>query len=487
MHTATISPPIHKGIRIVNRPDLENVMRLDRSVFPMLDSMERTGMRIDPSKLVALRERCTTNMEALAAKAEQQTGKWINIASGDQLADMLFKHLKLKQNGREKWTKSRERLATDADVLKAMVGQHPVVKTYLDWKKLEKIKSTYTDSLIAKTGPELFWRIHTDISSITADTGRLASSNPNLQNIPTRTEEGKLVRDSFIPANGHALGTVDASQIEMRMNAFDSQCVNMMDFFHRKEDFYWGTAELMYRRKFPAELRSCKCPHDEETKKIKHVQGCPTVIDAPGEVFHGMTFKKWYRDICAKITALMVGYDASAGGLYDQFQAWGVPGWTEELCQKAINDYFKGYPELLARKKVHVKRAIRHGFVWDLGGRVRWIPQMKSVHKRIVAEGQRQAGNLAGQGGAAFIIKLWMAIIWDTIAEYYMSFGLKFLMQIHDELLVEGPRDVVADFLGDAKEIMCHMLDGFEQWFNVPLDGSIAVGDVGGSWASLDK
>lgn len=484
MHTATISPPIYAGIRIVNRPDLENVHRLDRAAMPMISVMERNGMKIDPDRLRRLRVVCTDEMETLAAKVEELSGKRINIASGDQLADLLFTHLKLKQNGREKWTKSRERLSTDADVLKAMVSQHLCIKPILDWKEREKIRSTYTDSLIAQADEG--WRIHTDISSISTDTGRLASSDPNLQNIPTRTTLGKLVRDAFIPEPGMALGTVDASQIEMRMNAFDSQCTAMMGFFQRKEDFYWGTAELMYRRTFPSELRKCGCAHDDDGK-VKHVQGCPTVIDAPGEVFHGMTYKKWYRDICAKITALMVGYDASPGGLYDQFLAWGVPGWTEELCAKAIIDYFKAYPELLARKKVHVKRAMRYGFVWDLGGRVRWIPQMKSVHKGVVNEGMRQAGNLAGQGGAAFIIKLWMAIIWGEIGPYYQRHGLKFLMQIHDELLVEGPRQVVEDALNDFLVIMRTMLSGFEPWFNVSLDGSVAVGDVGGSWASLDK
>lgn len=457
-------------------------MRVDRGVMPMLSLMERTGMRIDPSHIAKLKVQLLSEMEALAAKVEMLSGKSINIASGDQLSDLLFNHLKLKQNGREKWTKSRERLAADGDVLKAMLSQHPCIRPILDWKEREKLRSTYTDSLVAKADENL--RIHTDISSISTDTGRLASSNPNLQNIPIRTELGNEIRNAFVPENGLILAEVDASQIEMRLNAEDSQCVNMMGFFHRKEDFYWGTAGLMYKREFPQEMRSCKCPHDATTKKIAHVKDCPTIIKAPGEPFDGMTYKKWYRDICAKVTSLMVGYDASAGGLYDQFLAWGVPGWTEELCAHAIIDYFAGYPELLARKKVHTKRAMRYGFVWDLGGRVRWIPQMKSVHKRIVNEGMRQAGNLAGQGGAAFIIKLWMAILWAD-SDYWTKHGLKFLMQIHDSLLVEGPQQVVTDWAHEACDILGTFIEPYTKWFSTPLAGSIGLGEIDAPWGSL--
>lgn len=483
MHTATISPAIFKGIRIVNRPDLENVMRLDRGPFRMIGQMERNGMRISPPHLRMVHARCTDEMETLAAKVEQQTGKRINLGSGDQLADLLFKHLGLKQNGREKWTKSRERLAADSDVLKAMVSQHPAIRTILDWKEREKLRSTYTLSLIAKVDDDD--RLHSDISSTRTDTGRLASSNPNLQNIPTRTDLGREIRNAFIPRAGNVMGSVDASQIEMRMNAHDSKCKNMMRFFHEGEDFYWGTASLMYRREFPKELRSCKCPLDSNGKKVIHVPACPTVIVAPGEVFNGLTYKKWYRDICAKVTALMVGYDASAGGLYDQFLAWGVPGWSEDLCAKAIIDYFKGYPELMTAKKVHHQRALRYGFVWELFGRIRWIPQMRSVHKRVVGEGQRQAGNLAGQGGAAGVIKLWMTILWESFI-YWERHGLEILMQVHDELLVEGPKQVVLDFLNEARETLRHMFDGLEQYYTVPLDGSIGIGDLGTPWGGID-
>lgn len=482
MHTDTISPPIYNGIRIVNRPDLENVMRLDRSVMTMASAMERHGLKIDPGHITRLHTQLTQEMESLEAKVADLTGKRVNIGSGDQLASLLFDHLKLKQIGsRERLTKSKVRLSVEGDIIKAMVSLHPCIRPILEWKEREKLRSTYTLSLLAQADSKS--RIHTDISHTTADTGRWTSSKPNLQNIPIRTDLGNEIRNAFIPERGMCLGSVDASQIEMRLACQDSQCENMMEFFVNGEDFYWGTASLMYHKEFTPDMRSCKCPKDSKGKSI-HVYQCPTLIRAPGEAYDGMTNKHWYRDICAKVTALMTNYDSSAGGLYDQFLAWGVPGWTEPLCERAIRDYFAAYPELLIQKKVHHRRSDRYGFCWELGGRIRWIPQLKSVHKRIVNEGLRQAGNMPMQGGAAFIVKLWMAIIWDRFP-YWAKHGIKILLQIHDELLAEGPKQPLQDFLEEAAETLRHMMDQFYKWFNTPLGASVGMGEVDAPWGSL--
>lgn len=460
MQTATISPPLcGTKIRITNRPDLENVSRLDGAAMPMLCAMERTGMRVDRAYSVVLHSKLTGIMAAKEAEVYKLGGKKFSIGSGDQLADYLFKHLKLKQNGREKFTKSRKRLAADSDVLKAMVSSHSSIKPILDWKECEKLRSTYTHSLVTKADSDD--RIHTDIGSTTAATGRLTSSNPNLQNIPTRTELGSEVRNIFIPSPGNELGTIDASQIEMRMNAHDSQCGNMMDVFWRDDDFYWDVAEGVYRREFSKAYRE---------KGI--VEDGPMV---------GQPYKKWFRQN-AKIVALMTGYDASPGGLFDQFLSWGVPGWDEPKCATAILNYFKRYPEILQRKKVHAGRCYRYGLVWDMWGRVRWIPQVKSCHRWVVSEGLRQAGNLAGQGGAAGVIKLWMAVLWRSrIVQALVRDGLKFLIQVHDELVVEGKRRVVQAFLEFAQHTLRNLLTPYD-YYSVPLDGNFAIA---GRWGEL--
>lgn len=453
-----ISPRLINGVRIVNRPDPQNCWRLDRGCLPMISEFEKQGMRIDKSHLTKIHDQCAVEMADLAAKFSSLVGKTINIGSSDQLSDVLFKHLKLKNPGREKWTKNRSRLAADADVLKSMVSCHPCIKIALDWRERQKIKSTYTLSLAAQADDND--RIHTDISTTTTGTQRLASRYPNLQNIPIRTALGREIRNAFVAAKGNKIGSVDASQIEMRMSAVDAQCKNLLTCFWSWDDVYWHTAELTNHREFTKQQR-------ESDEKC-----CGPNND--------LTYKKWYRQN-AKVTALMVGYDSSPGGLYDQFLSYGIPGWTEDLCAKEITNYFVSYSELLQRRKVHHKRTYRYGLVWDMWGFVRYVPQVKSQFRGTVNEGLRQAGNLAGQGGAAGIIKLWMAAIWSRYVSYWRKHGVRLLMQVHDELVAEGPEQVLNDFFAWCKDLLLGLLP--YEFFNCPLESNYGIAD---SWGVAD-
>jgi DNA polymerase I len=436
--------------------------------MPMVAEFERVGMRIDKSHLIKVHGQATADMETLAAKVRDLTGERdLNLGSPAQLSNLLFNVLRLKNPGREKWTKNRSRLAADADVLKAMLACKPtptcsepanVIRAILDWRERDKIRSTYTYSLIAKCDEDD--RLHTDVSMTRTGTQRLASSDPNLQNIPIRTPLGREIRNAFIAARGNKIGSVDASQIEMRMNAVDAQCRNMLLCFWGQEDVYWQVAELTTHQEF------AKAQRESEEKCC-----------GPG---NGYTYKKWYRQN-AKVTALMVGYDASAGGLFDQFLSYGIPGWTEDLCAKAIIDYFAGYNELLVRRKEHHKRAFRFGRVWDMWGFTRPIPQVKSCYRGTVNEGLRQAGNLAGQGGAAGIIKLWMAVVWDEYVRYWRRHGIRMLMQVHDELVAEGPAQVLEDFFRYCAKVLRNLLP--YDFFNCPLDANYGIAD---SWGVAD-
>lgn len=470
MHTATISPPLHGlGIRIVNRPDLENVRRLDRAPMPMIADMQRSGIRVDPGALISLNTKLTTQMGELDRHVEGLTGVKVNLGSGDQLAWLLFKHLKLKQNGREKWTRSKKRLAADSDVLKAMVSQHPAIRPILDWKEREKLRSTYTLSLAAKRDSES--RIHTDFGTITAETGRLTSTDPNLQNIPVRTKLGQEIRAAFVSRPGNVMGSVDASQIEMRQNAHDAQCPALMDIFWSFQDVYWATAELMYKRVF-----------SEDERKNGIVESGAA---------EGLSYKAWFR-FNAKTTALMTAYDTSPGGLYDQFLITSPEAWQaasqeegEAACALIIKEYFTVFKEILTRRAVHHRRAFKYMMAWDMWGRIRWIPQVKSVLRWVVSEGLRAAGNLAGQGGAAGIMKLWMALVQrDLVEAKYGRHGLEVLVQVHDELVVEGKRNVVQDFLEDAADILCNMFvsSQYQEYYSVPLGADFKVGE---KWSDL--
>lgn len=464
---------LYKGICIPNRPFPENVARLDMACLPMLSAMESNGMMVDKSYMGDLYKRITGEMGTLAADVEKLAGYSINLGSGDQLADLLFKKLRLKQAGREKWTKSKARLAADSDVLRGMISQHPAIPVIIKWKEHEKLRSSFTLSLIDQADENN--RIHCDLNHTGPETGRLSCSEPNLQTIPIRTMLGREIRNAFVPTKGNHIGTVDVSQIEMRTMCHDAKCSNMMELFWQWEDLYWGVAEGMYKRKFNAEDR-------------KHG------IDGGS----GQTYKNFYR-FNAKTTALGVTYDISPEGLVDLFLSADPPAiyfltggdsvWdydkhynkAVEICGQAIRDFFDGYPEILSRRREHHRRARMHGFVWDLWGRIRWIPQVRSTHNWVVGEGLRAAGNMAGQGGAAGVIKLWMAKLWDRIDEYWGFMGLLPLMTVHDELVVEGPKQVVVDFLEEAKYTIRNLIP-YVDLFCVPLE---ADSDVGERWGSL--
>lgn len=472
---------IRKNILLCNRPNPGNALRIDMCCLPMIASMERNGMGIDRGFMEELHGKITGEMEGLEAKVEKLCGYSINLGSGDQLANLLFVKLELKQQGKERMTKKRTRMAVDSDVLKAMISQHACIKPILDWKEREKLRSTYTYNLISQA--DEYGRIHPSIIHTGPETGRVACKAPNLQNIPVRSKLGQEIRNAFIPSRGNVIGTVDASQIEMRVQAIMSVCRNMLEkVFWIGEDLYWRTAELMYHREFTQEQRKSEI-----------------------EPITGLSAKDYYR-FNAKTTTLGVSYDIGPDGLVDQFLTSGALAFLTEgdyvydsdkklvwdykrhypnalaKCTQAIKDFFAGYPELLVMRRVYHRMAHINGYVCDLFGRIRWIPQVRSVHKWIVAEGLRAAGNMPIQGTAAGIVKLWMAVIWDRIEEYWGKRGIKVLMQIHDEILVEGPKQAVQDFLAECGKLLGELIP--LEYFNVLLESSFGIGD---RWGLVPK
>ncbi len=432
-------------------PDPANIRRLDMSVLPILQCMETTGIRIDRQHIKDLHVKLTDEMGNLQAEVTKLTGYDINLGSGDQLSDLLYTKLGLRQAGKEKWTQSKARLSADSDVLKAMISKHPAIPVILQWKVREKLRSTYTYNLIQEA--DEYDRIHCDFSYISTETGRLACKSPNLQTLPSRTKLGKEVRKAFIPSKGNIIGTIDAAQIEMRTMAVDAMCRGLLEIFWNWGDLYWGVSEAVYKREFTEDER-------------KHG------ID-PGS---GLSFKDYYR-FSAKTTALGVTYAISELGLVDLFLSSEPPmipfltggGTTWDYdrdydaavgrCRQTITDFFNAYFEILDRRREHHRRARVHGCSWDMFGRHRWIPQVHSQHNGVIGEGLRAAGNISGQGSAAGIVKLWMAVVWDRIQAKWGRYGIKPLLTVHDELCVEGPEgDAVPDFLAECAKILSNLI-----------------------------
>lgn len=462
------------GVLLVKHPDPANVMRLDHAILPALSAMERNGMPIDAGRIGTLRTRLIEEMGQLQTKVEDMTGYTdVNISSPDQLAELLFKRMELKQAGsKEKWTKSKTRLAVDSDVLKGMISQHAVVKVILDYSERKKLLGSFTTSLLAQADDNS--RVHSEFNHCVAETGRLSCSNPNLMQIPTRTALGRLVRDAFVAPKGKILGTCDMSQVEMRHAAEDAKCPNLMRVFSDKDDLYWDYASRMYKRVFTKEDR--KHGIDDDT---------------------GLSLKAVYRQN-AKVAALGTIYDITPEGLVDQFLSFdavrfltdGDPVWNHDKyheralanCTWAIQQFFEAYPELLTRRREHHRRAMRWGMSWCCFGRQRWIPQVKSVHRWIQQEGLRAAANHPIQGGCAGIMKLWVACVYKRIEEYWGKKGVEPLMVIHDEILTAAPKSVMEDFLPEAAGILKELLP--PEFYATPLSSSYGMAE---SWGTLEK
>lgn len=458
-------------VLLVSHPDPANVMRLDHAILPALSAMERNGMPIDAGRIHDLKTRLITEMSEIHANVEKTTGyTGINLASPDQLSELLFVKMKLKQAGsKEKWTKSRARLAADSDVLKGMISQSPVVKMLLDYGERKKLLGSFTNTLLAQADEN--GRIHSQFNHCRAETGRLTCSNPNLMQIPTRSKLGKLVRAAFVAPKGKLLGTCDMSQVEMRHAAEDAKCPNLISVFERNEDLYWDYCQRMYKRTFTKQERE---------------HGFDPVTKVPYSALRQN----------AKVAALGTIYDISPEGLVDQFLSFdaipfltnGDPKWDHDKyheialqnCTWAIKEFFNAYPELLVRRREHHRRCHRFGMSWCCFGRQRWIPQVKSVHRWIQSEGLRAGANHPIQGGCAGIMKLWVSCVYERIRTFWSKWDLEVLNVVHDELIVAAPKDVLEDYLPEAADILKNLLP--PEVYTTPLRSKYGIGY---SWADL--
>jgi DNA polymerase-1 len=310
------------------------------------------------------------------------------IGSPQQLAEVLFVKLGLSRKRRGKTG-----FSTDARVLQAIRDEHPIIPKIERFRELTKLVQTYLDALPAWIGPD--GRLHTTFLQTNAATGRLASINPNLQNIPIRTETGRVIRECFIAEPGNVLISVDYEQVELRVLAHIANEQVLRDIFLRGEDVHTETASKVF------EL-------------------------PPERLDHGMRSK-------AKMVNYGIVYGLSAYGLADRLQ---IP---QEEAQEFIDRYLERFPAVAQFMKDAVEQAEQHGYVSTLFGRRRQIPEIRARNWQTRKLGERLAVNSVIQGTAADIIKVAMVRTHHALA----AEGLKtrVILQIHDELLAEGPAE----------------------------------------------
>lgn len=381
-------------------------------MLAVVKEMMATGMRVDLEALNSLSTHCITLMQEQADKVASIAGYGFNPNSDTEVRKYVYGTLGFKPT---KLTKeSREASTNDKELSKV---NHPVIKPILEYRKIAKVRDSYAEKLpkyavLDNNGNHI---IHCTIRLTGTDTGRLKVSDPPLQTLPVRTELGKRVRHAFLARPGCVMVFVDLSQIEMRGLAHESKCRNLIQLFNSGGDIHTDTATKV----FGVSREEAKL--DKYRKPIKNVN-------------------------------FGVVYGISAQGLYNLMVENEVEGWSLDDCDRLITDYFKLYPEIRTYTQETIAYAIRNGCVRDMFGRRRIIPEIKSPFEWVRQEGFRQAGNGPIQMGAQGILKL------ATNRMYHerQTLPFKFLMQIHDELVVECPEELADEVAGFVKHYMEH-------------------------------
>jgi DNA polymerase-1 len=366
----------------------EKILReIEGPLLPVLVGMEMEGISVDPRALGSIGVELQQQIDELAKSIQHHAGRPFNIASPKQLGEILFDQLGLADKAKK--TKTGQ-YKTDEQTLATLEGKHPIIADILAWREATKLKSTYLDALpnhiVRETG-----RIHTHFHQLVAATGRLASSDPNLQNIPVRSEAGRKIRKAFVPRAGCTLLSCDYSQIELRVMAALANDATMIEAFRNKADIHTITAAKVF-------------------------------VVEPDDVTSAMRRT-------AKMVNFGIIYGISAFGLS---QRLAIP---RAEAASIIEAYFREYPAIKDFMELTVAEARETGYVETLSGRRRYFPDLNSGNQNIRGNAERAAINTPIQGTAADMIKLAMIRIDALLRE--MSYQSRMLLQVHDELVFD--------------------------------------------------
>ena len=394
----------------------------------ILQSMEAAGIAVDSHVLAELHDSLAERAGRLEAEVHDHAGREFNVGSGKQLQEVLFVELELPRT-----KKIKTGWSTAHDELMKIAGQHPIVEAVLEWRECSKLLSTYVDALPPLVDDET-GRIHTTLSQTVAATGRLSSSNPNLQNIPVRTAEGREIRRAFVAGEDYETFLVaDYSQIELRVMAHLSQDDGLLDAFRSQEDIHATTAAKVF-----------DLPLDDVDSTLR---------DRAKAVNYGLA------------------YGLTPYGLSQQLQI--EPGEASEIVD-AYMDRFPGISQFLTAA---VEQARRDGFTTTMFGRRRYLPDLLSGNRNRREMAERMALNAPIQGTAADIIKLAMIAVEEGLAE--LGGRSRQLLQVHDEVMLE----VAPGELDDVQAMVVERMAGVAE-LAVPLEVDWATGTT---WFDAQK
>ena len=402
---------------------------IEMPLVPVLERMEEAGVAVDADALRKMSQRLGKQVERLEREAYASVGHEFNLASPKQLSELLFEELDLPKTRRTK-----QGYTTDAAALEGLRGVHEVINLLLEWRQITKLKSTYIDALPGLISPQT-GRIHSNFNQTVAATGRLSSQDPNLQNIPVRTELGNAIRRCFVPRDfgpKPLFLAADYSQIELRILAHLSQDPGLLDAFRNDEDIHATTASQVF-----------------------------------GVDPDAVTADQRRR---AKVFNFGVLYGLGEFGLSTR------EGITREEAAAFIETYFSKYPKVREWREGVITSCREQGYAETLAGRRRLIPEIRSSNGQIRAAAERVAVNMPTQGTASDIIKIAMNKIDAELRE--RDLATKMILQVHDELIFEGPTKERDDVQELVLRIMPQSLE-----LDVPLKVDVKVGK---SWGELE-
>lgn len=396
-----------------------DVFMVDMRMMPMIADMMRFGVKIDPAKLGDLGDLFDDRMEQIRSTIEDITGESINPNSPDMVSGLLYGKLRLGRYITKHMAKKQSSTMTGDAVLARLEDKHPVVKWIREFRKYSKLKSSYVETLPTQIDDD--GRVRGTIRVTRTATGRPSMSAPNLLATPTRTEEGRTLREAFIAEIGSGIGESDYSQIEMRLTASESMDKRMMRIFKKGQDIHDQTASWMFG--IP----------------INRLDG-------------------WKHRYPAKRVGFGVLNDLSAQGLQRELIVGGAEesDWPVDRCQELINSWFDVYKGVAEYMEDNRNYAARYGKIADMWGRIRWVPWAKAKTRWKREAGLRQAGNAPIQSGAQGIMKRAMVKLQPMYVDYRRKLGYRAvpMLQIYDSIVGEYDERIAIEFLGKQKQIM---------------------------------
>ena len=415
--TAQVAPILRARI---DEKDITSIYRdIELPLAPLLYRMERAGIRLDTEVLAELSQHLGQELEKLTNKICELAGREFNINSPKQVGE-CFEALNIV-SGRKT---STGRVSTSKAVLEELALTHELPRLIIEYRELEKLKSVYTDALPHQVAAD--GRIHGQLNQTVAATGRLSASEPNLQNIPIRTELGRRIRRAFVAEPGHKLISADYSQLELRLLAHITRDEVMMDAFQKGDDIHNRTSRLVFAAKSDAELK--------EARRF------------------------------SKIVNFAIAYAIEPWGLSQRV------GISRQEARKVIDDYYATYKGVRRYMDEIPVQAREHGYVRSLYGRIRPLAGINDRNANIRKAAEREAINMPIQGTASDIVKI--AMLRADEAFRREKLDARMLMQVHDELLVECPADAAERVTQTLKREMENAVE-----LDVPLVAETGIGD----------